>query len=41
MSVDNIFNYRPQKYAYNSPLNGGTSFSLGASVDVEQIFKKK
>lgn len=41
MSVDNIFNYRPQRYAYNSPLNGGTSFSIGASVDVEQIFKKK
>ncbi len=41
MSVDNIFNYRPQTYAYNSPLNGGTSFSIGASVDVEQLFKKK
>lgn len=41
MSVDNLFNYRPQQYAYNSPLNGGTSFSIGASVDVEQIFKKK
>ena len=41
LSVDNIFNYRPQKYAYNSPLNGGTTFSIGASVDVEQIFKKK
>lgn len=41
LSVDNIFNYRPQKYAYNSPLNGGSSFSIGASVDVEQIFKKK
>ena len=41
LSVDNIFNYRPQTYAYNSPLNGGTSFSIGASVDVEQIFKKK
>ncbi len=41
LSVDNIFNYRPKKYAYNSPLNGGTSFSVGASVDVERIFKKK
>ncbi len=41
LSVDNIFNYRPHKYAYNSPLNGGTSFSVGASVDVERIFKKK
>lgn len=41
MSVDNIFNYRPKTYAYNSPLGGGTSFSVGASVDVEQIFKKK
>lgn len=41
LSVDNIFNYRPQRYAYNSPLGGGTSFAVGASVDVEQIFKKK
>lgn len=41
VSVDNIFNYRPQTYAYNSPLNGGTSFSIGAAVDVEQIFKRK
>ncbi len=41
LSVDNIFNYRPKKYAYNSPLNGGTSFSVGASVDLERIFKKK
>lgn len=41
LSVDNIFNYRPHKYAYNSPLNGGTSFSVGASVDVERVFKKK
>ena len=41
LSVDNIFNYRPKTYAYNSPLNGGTSFSAGMSVDVEQLFKKK
>ncbi len=41
LSADNIFNYRPKTYAYNSPLNGGTSFTIGASVDVEQIFKKK
>ncbi len=41
LSVDNLFNYRPQTYAYNSPLNGGTSFTVGASIDVEQLFKKK
>lgn len=41
LSVDNLFNYRPKTYAYNSPLNGGTSFSAGISVDVDQIFRKK
>ena len=41
LSVDNLFNYRPNTYAYNSPLNGGTSFSAGISVDVDQIFRKK
>lgn len=41
LTVDNLFNYRPKVYAYNSPLNGGTTFSVGLSIDVEQIFKKQ
>lgn len=41
LSVDNLLNYKPKSYAYNSLLTQGTSFSVGLSVDVEQLFKKK
>ena len=36
-AVDNLFNYKPNGYYYNSPLTTGTSFSVGLSIDVDKI----
>lgn len=40
LTVDNLFNYRPMSYEYNSPVTAGTTFSASLSVDIEQIFKR-
>ena len=36
-AIDNIFNYKPRSYYYCSPLTTGTSFSIGLSVDLDQL----
>ena len=36
-AIDNLFNYKPKTYYYCSPLTTGTSFSIGMSVDVDQV----
>ena len=36
-AIDNLFNYKPNGYYYNSPLTTGTSFSVGLSIDVDQL----
>lgn len=41
LAVDNLFNYRPNYYYSNSPSTTGTTYSVGLSLDVEQMFKKK
>lgn len=41
LSVDNLFNYRPDYYYNNSPGTTGTTCSLGVSIDVERLIKKK
>lgn len=41
LTVDNLFDYRPQTYEYNSPVTAGTTFAAGLSVDIEQIFKRR
>lgn len=40
LAVDNLFNYRPDYYYSNSPSTTGTTFSVGLSLDIEQMFKK-
>lgn len=40
LTVDNIFNYKPDSYEYNSPITKGTTFAIGASIDIEQLFKR-
>ncbi|MDO4755565.1 MAG: TonB-dependent receptor [Parabacteroides sp.] len=40
MAVDNLFNYRPDYYYSNSPSTTGTTFLVGLSLDVEQMFKE-
>ena len=36
-AIDNLFNYKPKSYYYSSPLTTGTSFSIGLSVDLDQL----
>lgn len=38
--VDNIFNYRPEVYYWNSAPTDGTSFSVGVSLDINEMFGK-
>lgn len=40
MTVDNLFNYKPSTYEYNSPMTLGTTYAMGLSIDIEQLFKK-
>jgi len=40
LTVNNLFNYKPDSYEYNSPLTMGTTFSAGLSIDIEELFKK-
>lgn len=41
LAVDNLFNYRPDYYYSNSPSTTGTTCSVGLSLDMERIFKKR
>lgn len=36
-TADNLFNYVPSFYHYNSPLTVGTTFSAGIAIDIEQM----
>lgn len=38
-TVDNLFNYKPEFYAANSPISPGTTFLVGVSVQLDEIFK--
>lgn len=38
-TMDNIFNYRPKFYAGNSPISPGTTFMVGLSVNLDEIFQ--
>ena len=39
VAVDNVFNYAPRVYYYNSPLTLGINLMAGISVDVDRFFK--
>ncbi len=40
-AVDNLLNYKPNYYYSNSPSTTGITCSIGLSLDIEQMFKKK
>ncbi len=40
MAVDNLFNYTPSTYEFNSPYTVGRTFSIGAQLDVEKLVEK-
>ncbi|MDE5949144.1 MAG: TonB-dependent receptor [Prevotella sp.] len=41
LTADNLFNYRPKTYEYNSPVTEGTTFSATVAVDIEKLFNRK
>ena len=39
LTVDNLFNYRPDAYYYCSPMTTGTTWSIGFSIDFDRLSK--
>lgn len=37
-AVDNLFNYKPRHYYFNSPLTDGANLMIGISADIEKLF---
>lgn len=37
--IDNLLNYKPKVYYWNSPVTTGTTYSIGLSLDVDKFFK--
>ena len=40
LTVDNLFDYRPDHYQYNSPFTVGRTYKVGASVDVDKLVNR-
>lgn len=40
LAIDNILNYRPDVYYWNSAHTTGRNWSIGLSIDVEELFTK-
>ncbi len=38
LTLDNLFNYKPQYYYLNCPLTDGIAFLAGLSVDIDKLF---
>ncbi len=38
-TVDNLFNFIPEFYSYSSPMTIGRTYSVGASIDIDRLFK--
>lgn len=38
ITLDNIFNYKPDYYYYNAPLTTGTNLMVGLGLDIDKIF---
>ena len=38
LALDNIFNYRPRFYYFNSPPTDGINLQAGISIDIEKLF---
>ena len=38
-AIDNLFNYTPDLYEFNSPTSVGSTYSVGVSLDIERWFK--
>lgn len=41
LAIDNLFNYRPEVYYWNSLPTTGISCSIGISINTDHLFKKR
>ena len=41
VAVDNVFNYAPEVYYFNSPVTLGINLMAGISVDVDRLCEGK
>lgn len=41
LGADNLFNYKPKTYTYNTTLSPGITFFVGLAIDINQAVKKK
>lgn len=39
VTVDNVFNYKPKYYSSNSPISPGTTYMVGLSVNIDEMFR--
>jgi outer membrane receptor for ferrienterochelin and colicins len=39
LALDNLFNYKPDYYYLNAPLTDGIRLQVGASIDVDALFR--
>ena len=40
LAINNLFDYVPDFYYFNSPTTMGTNLTLGLSLDIDRFFKK-
>ena len=40
LAINNLFNYVPDYYYFNSPTTTGANLTLGLSLDIDRFFKK-
>ena len=38
IAIDNLLNYRPKYYYFNSPMTEGTTLMMTASLDIDRLF---
>lgn len=41
LGIDNLFNYKPKVYTYNTTLSSGITFFAGIAIDIDKAVKKK
>lgn len=39
LAIDNLFDYQPDIYEFNSPTSVGSTYSIGVSLDIDRWFK--
>lgn len=40
LGIDNLFDFTPDFYGYSSPMTTGRTISVGASIDIDRLFKE-